>query len=417
MGLADGGAGHQLGFTGNRLLHRLYRGAFERFAARHRRSLSSFFVSWPAVRAPPRQACRGDHRYAGRRYAHRNRVAFRDHALHARGIKSAFAKVWLESCAREVESAYSIGWYCAVHPEAARFMEVGAALVECARAIGRTSIAVIGTGKNVGRTVTVSALCAALEQEKAVIGLTSIGLSSESADSPERSLKPRLFLREGTLITTTRAFLLKCSALEIVAIAEEHNVLGTIVVARVRAPGHYEITGATGVDGVRRVVRELVRVGASFVVLEGSVDGIAAVRDGEDAIVLATGAARGSTPAQVVEEVQALVARLSLPLVDYSKPFVRIGGVLRADEAAILVRAGERRQILVHDATRINFGGRAFLSLASQLDVRCVCALHPVATTVASIGPSRLFEPQEFLRSVAAATGLPTYDVYAQSAA
>jgi hypothetical protein len=39
--------------------------------------------------------------------------------------------------------------------------------------------------------------------------------------------------------------------------------------------------------------------------------------------------------------------------------------------------------------------------------------LRVIATTVASIGPNRAFEPRAFAAAVAAATGLPAFDVYA----
>jgi hypothetical protein len=55
--------------------------------------------------------------------------------------------------------------------------------------------------------------------------------------------------------------------------------------------------------------------------------------------------------------------------------------------------------------------------LASRLDFRCERVLHPVAATIASIAPGRLFEPSSFLQAVAEAVRLPTYDIYAQAAA
>jgi hypothetical protein len=296
-------------------------------------------------------------------------------------------------------------------------MDVGTALIERAREIGRTSAAVVGTGKNVGKTVTTAAMCAALERQGVVVGITSIGRDGESLDVVEAIAKPRLWLCEGTLIATARTLLPAYPALEIVQSVRERNALGSIVIARVRTPGFYEIAGPAGADAVRRVVRELLRCGSSFVLLDGAVDRLAALRDGDDAIIVAAGAASGPTPAHVVEDVRGLVAKLSLPSVDFEKPFLRIAGALSASEAAALSRAGERRQILVRDATRIACSGRLFLSLAGLLDFRCERALRPVAATVASIAPGRLFEPSSFLQAVAEAVQLPTYDVYAQAAA
>jgi hypothetical protein len=295
-------------------------------------------------------------------------------------------------------------------------MDVGAELIQRAREIGLTSIAVVGTGKNVGKTVTTAAMCAALERQGAVVGLTSVGRDGESSDVVEGIAKPRLALREGTLIATSRKLLPQYPALEIAASTRERGALGSIVIGRVRTPGFYEVAGPAAADAVRRTVRDLRRLGASFVLLDGAVDRLAALREGEDAIVAATGASRGSTPARVVEEMRGLVAKLSLQPVDLEKPFLRIAGALSASEAQALARAHERRQILVQDATRIAFSGHLFLTFANRLDLRCERALHPVAATVASIAPGRLFEPSSFLQAVAEAVKLPTYDVYAQAA-
>ena len=91
-------------------------------------------------------------------------------------------------------------------------MEVGAELIARARAAGRESIALIGTAKSVGKTVTIAALCAALAGENAAVGLTSIGRREELSSPFKDSMEPRLFLREGTLLTTARASSLACPA-------------------------------------------------------------------------------------------------------------------------------------------------------------------------------------------------------------
>ena len=80
-------------------------------------------------------------------------------------------------------------------------------------------------------------------------------------------------------------------------------------------------------------------------------------------------------------------------------------------------RAGERRQIVVRDPTRVAFGGRVFLELAGRIDVRCERPLCVVACTVAPASSELTFEPRTFARAVADRTGLPAFDVYAGSVA
>lgn len=294
-------------------------------------------------------------------------------------------------------------------------MDVGAELLERARAAHATSIAVVGTSKHAGKTVTVAALCRALRGRG--FGLCSVGRDGEGTDAFDATPKPRLPLTPGAIVATATALLPHTPALEILDITSERSALGPIAVARVRAHQYLELSGPPSAASMRRIVGALERHGAAPIVIDGAVDRIAALRDGGEAIVLAVGAAGASTLASAVDGVAALAAKLSLPAADPALPQIRIDGALTAVAATQFVRDGEARQIVVADPTRIAFGGRTFLTYAARLDLRCLHPLSPVACTIASIGPERVFEPRAFLRAVAGRTGLPTYDVYAGAAA
>ncbi|MGP6192453.1 MAG: hypothetical protein ACLPSH_20865 [Vulcanimicrobiaceae bacterium] len=296
-------------------------------------------------------------------------------------------------------------------------MNVGAALVERARAAGASSLAVVGTSKNAGKTVAVGAVADALFRAGTRVGLCSIGRDGESADALDGAPKPRFYLREGTTIATAASLLPRSPALEILARTGETSAIGPIVLARLRAPGFVELAGPPSADALRRVVRALFALGSEFVVIDGAVDRIAALRDGDDAIVAAVGAAGAPTQARAVEDVQALVARLRLRAFDPRREAIVLEGALTAAAAAAFARVGERRQIVVRDGTRVAFGGRALLTLSGQLDLRCERELRPVACTIASIGREHDFEPRSFLQAVAARTGLPAFDVYAGAVA
>jgi hypothetical protein len=291
-------------------------------------------------------------------------------------------------------------------------MDVGTALLERARAAGRDAIAVVGTGKNVGKTVTVAAICDALRAGAAPFGLCSIGRDGEAVDALEGFAKPRLWLRAGTLLATARALLPKHPAVEVVETLDERSAVGRLVVARVRAPGLFEIAGPPSAAAMRRVVARLRAAGAPFVVIDGAVDRVAALRDGEDAVVIATGAAAGTSFARVVDEMAGFVSSLRTPVVDLTRDFVAVEGALTVAMASAFVRADERRQIVVRDPTRLALGS-AYGALAKRLDLRCERPLYPVACTVAPLAHDRSFEPRAFLEAVAVASGLPCYDVYA----
>jgi hypothetical protein len=291
-------------------------------------------------------------------------------------------------------------------------MDVGTRLIERARSLGAASIAVVGTAKNVGKTVVVAALADALQRAGTPFGLVSLGHDGERFDVLEGHAKPRLFLGPGTVFATAAALLPGDAAADVLAATGERCALGEIVLARVRVPAFFEIAGPPSAAALRRVARALARH-APFVVIDGAVDRIAALREGDDAIVLATGAASGPTPEQVVADLAAQLARMRLRRADPARPSVRIEGALTAGKAAALVRAGERRQVVVRDATHIALGAGAYRALARDLDLRCERELRPIACTIAPRYAEREFEPAAFLRAAASATQFPVYDVVA----
>ena len=191
---------------------------------------------------------------------------------------------------------------------------------------------------------------------------------------------------------------------------------GSLLDTRVRADD--------GIDDVHEVERALRLVAARGFALPAADDGRLAyvplpARDpqlpGRYVAVQpgATVEARAWSPAKL----RALVARLRLPLAIPGEDVLRIDGAFGAAAAAELVRAGERRAVVVRDATHVTFGGKAFLELAARLDLRCERVLRPIACTVAPFAWARAFEPRAFARAVAQRTGLPTFDAYAGTVA
>jgi hypothetical protein len=295
-------------------------------------------------------------------------------------------------------------------------MHAGRALLARARAAAHDTVAVVGTGKNVGKTVTVAALCDALARDGAAFGLCSIGRDGEAFDAVEGFAKPRLFLRRGALVATARALIARSPAAEIVELLDEQSALGKLAIVRVRAAAFFEVSGPPTAAALRRVVERLRAHGATTTIVDGAVDRIAALAGGGDGVIVATGAACGPTPERVAAETAAFVRALGVPRCDPARDAVRLDGALTAGRAAALVRAGERRQVVVRDPTRIALGG-AFAGFASHLDLRCETPIDVVACTVAPASADLAFEPASFLRAVADSTGLPAYDVYASAEA
>lgn len=291
-------------------------------------------------------------------------------------------------------------------------MHVGHALFEIARATGAPSLFVVGTGKNVGKTVAMRAIYGAATEFGAHPGLTSIGRDGEAVDAGDAQAKPRLFLRPGTIVATARDVLPSSPASEVLDLTRLQTAAGPLVLARVKAPAHYELVGPPTASNVRETVARLLQY-AGYAIVDGAIDRIAALAGGNDAIVVSCGAAASPTMEEAVEDVSALVRRLRVPAYDGTSPCVRVEGALTPSLAARFIAAKETRAIVLRDPTQIALSGRAATNALERLTIRCERALRVVAVTVASIGRDRSFEPRTFAREVARATGLPAFDVYA----
>lgn len=293
-----------------------------------------------------------------------------------------------------------------------RFVHVGEALFEVARAAGARSAFVVGTGKNVGKTVAMRAMYGAATRARLCVGLTSIGRDGEAYDAGDAQPKPRLWLSPGTIVATARDVLPRSPAGEILALSDLRTAAGSLALARVMTSSYYELVGPPTASGVRTTVDRLLDH-ADYTIVDGAVDRVAALAGGNDAIVVACGAAAASTQREAVDDVGALVARLRVPRFDEGRPAIFVDGALTPARAARYIAARERQQIVVRDPTQIALTGKAASHAFAALTLRCERPLKVVAVTVASIGRDRSFEPASFLRDVAGVTGVPAFDVYA----
>jgi hypothetical protein len=292
-------------------------------------------------------------------------------------------------------------------------MRVGDMLLDLARSGERSSLFVVGTGKNVGKTVAMRAIADAAAARGLRLGMTSIGRDGEAIDSTDAMAKPRLFLRPGTVVATARNLLPAHPASELLDFTPWNTAAGHVLFARVRDAAYYELAGPATAAGVRSCVQRFAQLGCEQIVVDGALDRVAALAGGSDAVIVSVGASAARTMEEAVDSVRALATRLQIARVDKTKPFVEIDGALTAADAARLVSAHEERQVVVRDPTQIAIAGKALLGVASRLQLRCRRPLHVVAATIASIGRDTYFEPHDFARAVAHATGLPTFDVYA----
>jgi hypothetical protein len=289
-------------------------------------------------------------------------------------------------------------------------MIVGASLLELVRSSGKSSVAVVGIAKNVGKTVTMRALYEAAYAQGMRVGLVSAGRDGETADAIFENPKPRLWLYPGTWIAS--AAQASTGSLRVEKRTSLQTACGVLQYGRAVREDFYELIGPPTAAGLRTAVEALLKH-CSLVLIDGAIDRLAFIATGDDAVIVACGAAAAPTQEEVVEEVRALVERLHIARVDPAEPFLLIEGALTEERAAELIAAKERRQVAIASPAAMLLGSRAAARALSRLQIRCERTVDVVAATVASIAPERSFEPRALLHAVAEATKLPTYDVYA----
>src|SRR5579862_672045 len=189
-------------------------------------------------------------------------------------------------------------------------MRVGQALLDLALACGR-SIVVVGTGKNVGKTVTMRAVYEAACGRGLRPGLASIGRDGESVDVSDALPKPRLFLRPDTVLATARDVLPRSPAAQMLELSDLATAAGTLVFVRVVHGAFYELVGPPTASGIREATG-ILRAYSDLTILDGAIDRVAALAGGDDAVIVAGGASAAATPAHAVESMRALVRRLSV---------------------------------------------------------------------------------------------------------
>lgn len=295
-------------------------------------------------------------------------------------------------------------------------MKVGHAILDLAVAAGADVLFVVGTGKNVGKTVTARAVYEAACERGLKVAMTSAGRDGEAIDALDARPKPQLHLRPGTLVATARSVLPRSPASEIIGVSELATAAGRLLYARVRHASRYELVGPPTASGVREAIGVL-RPHAQLTIVDGAFDRVAAVAGESGAIVIAGGASAAATMLEAADAMRALALRLSTPRYDPAQAAVQLAGALTAARAASLISAGERRQIVVRDPTQIALTGKSALHAFSRLTIRCERPLRTIAATIAPIGPSGGFDPRAFAAAIAEATGLPAFDVYAGTCA
>ena len=190
--------------------------------------------------------------------------------------------------------------------------------------------------------------------------------------------------------------------------------------ARAVLPTACEIAGPPTARGMRATIDRLCAMSAGPVLVDGAIDRIAALAGGDDAVIIATGAASGATVARAAAVAADTVARLTLPGRDPARERSRVvivDGALDVRDAEELLANARDATVVVEDPTRIAVRGALFAKLRAAVDLRCERPLRVVACTTSPVGRESALPPRELVEAVARATGLPAFDIVADLAA
>ncbi|KAF0196292.1 MAG: hypothetical protein FD169_909 [Bacillota bacterium] len=229
------------------------------------------------------------------------------------------------------------------------------------------SVSVVGLAKNAGKTVTLNSIIKQSAGDAVLLGLSSIGYDGEKLDVLSRLAKPRIAVREGTLLATAADTILRATAgLEILAATDFITALGEVLLVRAREAGYVEVAGPDSLAEMRQCIEIMHNRGCELVLVDGALDRIgSAAPTITEATIVATGAVAGGSLRKILTRTLHVVALFSLPI---------------ATEKSDL----SRRQNLVH----ITADGVSDLPFKSALGHGAAVVEHASSAT-----PYKLFVP------------------------
>ncbi len=187
-------------------------------------------------------------------------------------------------------------------------------LVESVEKLRPGTVAVVGLAKNCGKTTALNHLVKEYTARQAGVAVTSAGRDGEERDALTMQPKPPVELPEGALAATAEDTLKRWKAsYRVVTRLGVESPMGEILVVEATEEGDAEIAGPPKLESVMDAVRELRKLGAKRVLIDGAFDRIAVGHPGlSDAVVLAAGAVLAASPLSVARIVAEKVDLLSL---------------------------------------------------------------------------------------------------------
>ncbi len=181
-----------------------------------------------------------------------------------------------------------------------------------------SSISIIGTEKNTGKTETLNYILTKLRQRNIAVALTSIGTDGERVDAVTFTTKPEITLYPGDIFITTESYYRhKSCSCEVLSISQRRTSLGRLVIARALTKGNCIISGPNTNPWLREMMDEVAQYTPAITIIDGALSKKSSASPFiAEGIVLATGAAYSLSISEIAKNVQFLTQLIHLPKVE-----------------------------------------------------------------------------------------------------
>lgn len=178
-------------------------------------------------------------------------------------------------------------------------------------------VAIVGTGKNAGKTVALNEFISAGARENIKIGITSIGRDGERQDIVTNTEKPAIFVPAGTLIATAEKCLQSFTmGYEIIDVTPFETAIGRVVITKALEDGFVEIAGPDSNSEIKDACEKMISLGAEVTLIDGALNRKTQASPAiADAVVLSTGAVLSRDMEIVIQKTKHIINMLTLPKV------------------------------------------------------------------------------------------------------
>ncbi|MDR2167345.1 MAG: hypothetical protein LBE35_05790 [Clostridiales bacterium] len=278
------------------------------------------------------------------------------------------------------------------------------------------SIAIIGLGKNVGKTTVLNYLIREFHARRFALALTSIGRDGEEIDVVTLKEKPRIFAPKNTIIITTEGLLaLSQVKYETLLKTDFFTPMGPCAVLRTSSSGLVQLGGPSIVAHMAEILAKIEGFGVDKILIDGAVGRKSLAGLGQ-AAVLCTGAAIGGNMDDVIAQTRHASEMLTLPKAPATGGCVSLNGAVSDRRILELINSGANlkdKLIVAENPTKIFISPSTYAKLkikGASLAVKT--PLNLVAITTNPTTPTGAnFNPAEFLAKMREALKIPVFNI------